>query len=243
MRRSSRSREGHPAARPARARPASVPLRGPAARPRTPRFARQTARPLFPPACSRNRAGAPRVLGRSLAGRPSRPLTLRGEPPSKEHQPEAAAVWCRDETIFQPSASFCVQTRWRRRILPLQMSAKESGVVLGNLRLEVSEAGRPREGSGRLASRLEHGRGPARHREDRAGVKPARCLTSEARSSRGRPARPQRGRRRVGRAQLEAAGRPDPTKAPRGIDETHPQALRSRSLPGRLSFPRKPPSA
>ena len=49
-------------------------------------------------------------------------------------------------------------------------------------------------------------------------MKPARCLTSEARSSRGRPARPQRGRKRVGRAELEAAGRPAPTKAPRGID-------------------------
>ena len=61
------------------------------------------------------------------------------------------------------------------------------------------------------ASRLEHGRGPARVREDRAGEKPARCLSGA--SSRGRPARPQRTRKRVGRAQLEASGTPLPPAA------------------------------
>jgi hypothetical protein len=70
----SRGREGHPTASSARARPASVPLRGPPGRART-RFA-QTARAPRPAACSRNRAGAPHVLERSLAGRPSRPLTV-----------------------------------------------------------------------------------------------------------------------------------------------------------------------
>jgi len=174
--------------------PATAPSRR-----RSPGVYAQTARAPRPAACSWNRAGTPRVLERSLAGRPSRPLSspVRRSTPTGEISP---SPWGLDhplqlwfETQLRPGVSL-VECRAETRPHPVDPMLGLCGIL--------APVGRATGWVPRAAP--EHGRGPARHREDRTGIRSARCL-SEA-SSRGPPVRPQRGRKRVGRAQQTAAG-------------------------------------
>ena len=80
-------------------------------------------------------------------------------------------------------------------------------------------AGRGRGGASREPTSSTAG-DPLEFARTGRGSGPRACLTSEARSSRGPPARPQRARKRVGGAQQAAVRRTAPHAAPCRSDVT-----------------------